>query len=528
VLFTHCPSYPADALLLTPELLVQVLALVNQKDRLSSCALVSTAWHAAAVAATSKVVLTARTPDHLDSMLLYLRQHGAYVRNILIFKTYEAAYLSQLQSLPSSCIQLQELQISACNEVNLPSVLSDLTNLTRLDMSDSGFLPAAPAGLMPLSIMTALQHLNCRLREPPSFWAPDVCFPAGVLSHLVNLTHLEVAHCKVDAPALAGTQRLTNLRECSLSAPGGNRPSNPILADMRRLVTPEAVAAVFVLQQLSLVSISSARTVSSATAPGLSTLTSLRDLSLPECSSFKPAGLMEPLTALTRLHIQDLNVNLPQLLQVLPLLQQLEVLLMRGNGITATGMPLNPCYDDFAAFTASSKLKQLEVQLDSTPLPPAAFAAMFGGSKQLTALTDLLFSAECDQARGLGTTELQAIVHSCPQLIGLTIRGCVQPDVDWSVLSDLHHLVAMDANPVSDGDAAKLASLVRLKGLVFQLPHTVTFAGIQKLTALTNLVRLDVPLFSSTSFGWLYSRGGADHVGGNFKLECMPCIHVIG
>jgi hypothetical protein len=90
--------------------------------------------------------------------------------------------------------------------------------------------------------------------------------------------------------------------------------------------------------------------------------------------------------------MQDVKVNVPQLLQVLPLLQQLEVFLMRGNRIRATDMPLNPCYDDFAAFAASSKLKQLEVQVDSTPLPPAAFAAMFGGRKQLTALTDLLFS----------------------------------------------------------------------------------------------------------------------------------------
>ena len=138
---------------------------------------------------------------------------------------------------------------------------------------------------------------------------------------------------------------------------------------------------------------------------------------------------------------------------------------MRGNRKRATDMPLNPCYDDFAVFAASSKLKQLEVQVDSTPLPPAAFAAMFGGSKQLTALTDLLFSVNCDQPWGLGTTELQAIVHSCPKLIGLTARGCVQPDVDWSVLSELQHLVAIDASPVSDADVDKLATLVRLKGL---------------------------------------------------------------
>jgi hypothetical protein len=197
---------------LTHDLLVQVLALVSQKDCLACCALVSTAWHAAAVAASSKVVLSARTPEDLDSLLLYLRQHGAFARNLLISKAPKAEYLRQLQSLPSSCSQLQDLNISACNMVNLPNVLSDLNSLllvTRLDVSDSGFLPAAPAALVPLSAITALQHLKCTLR--PSETA-GVSFPAGVLSHLTSLTHFDLGECEVNEATMGGIEQLTSLR----------------------------------------------------------------------------------------------------------------------------------------------------------------------------------------------------------------------------------------------------------------------------------------------------------------------------
>lgn len=85
------------------------------------------------MAATSKVSLSARTPEDLDSLLLFLCQHGAIVRKVFISKAPKAEYLSQLQSLPPSCSQLLDLNISTCNMVNLPSVLSGLTSLTRLD-----------------------------------------------------------------------------------------------------------------------------------------------------------------------------------------------------------------------------------------------------------------------------------------------------------------------------------------------------------------------------------------------------------
>jgi hypothetical protein len=235
----------------------------------------------------------------------------------------------------------------------------------------------------------------------------------------------------------------------------------------RDRVTREVVGAISVLQQLSLLSITKAYDIDSTTAPGLSMLTGLRDLSFIKCLYFKPAGFMT-FTALTRLHLQDLTLFLPELLRILPLLQQLEELVMNGNYMKAVGLPIpNPSYEDFAPFTASSKLKTLGCQLGSTPLPPSSFAAMFGGSKQLTALTDLMFVTNPYQIRGLGTTELQAIARSCRNLKCLKTHGCVQTDVDWSVISQLQDLWGIDVSHASDADAGQIASPVQLEYLTF-------------------------------------------------------------
>jgi hypothetical protein len=317
---------------------------------------------------------------------------------------------------------------------------------------------------------------------------------------------------------MGGIECLISLRECKLGAPGPGERRFGSIGYWQKLVKREAVAAVSLLQQLSLLSITSTYDISSRTAPGLSTLTSLRDLGFKHCHRVDAAGLLEPLTALTRLHLQDMDVLLPQLLRVLPLLQQLEVFVVYGNRMRIVGLPLNHSYEDFAALTASSKLKTLRFQPRGTPLPPAAFAAMFGGSKQLTALTDLMFITNPHETRGLGTTELQAIARSCPNLFGLTARGCVQPHSDWSALSQLQYFRGLEASHASNADVGLIASFVQLEYLVFSSPNSVTFAGVQRLTALTNLTLLDVPSTDSTVSGWLYKKGGAGHVG-----DCLDC-----
>lgn len=217
-----------------------------------------------------------------------------------------------MQPLPSSCSKLQVLQLHRCH-IGLSAVLNSVPALTRLDMSEGSTLPALPAGLKPLSQLTALQHLKCALRESQT----GVPFPAGVLSHLTSLTYLSLPHFKINEESVRGFDRLQNLQECSFG-PAIRMQGSPFVwpGFSDRLVASEALAAVSGLQQLTFLSLTRSDDVSKSTAPGLSTLTALRDLSLMDCGRFIPAGFLEHMTNLTRLHLRDSNVVIVQLLQM--------------------------------------------------------------------------------------------------------------------------------------------------------------------------------------------------------------------
>lgn len=238
----HSPRTNAPPL--THDLLVKVLALAWQKHRLTGCALVSTAWHAAAVAASSKIELFTRSPDKLDCFLLYL--HGVRVAGIsMSTASGAAAWLSLMEPLPASCSKLQELKLRSC-EVQLASVLSNLASLTRLDVLNSSPSPAAPAGLAPLSQLATLQRLKCSLKKGEE----GLPFPAGVLSHLTRLTHLDLEPFKVDEPAVRGIDSLANLQHlqlgplCWFAVPSG--PSFD--EDEAKMLTTEALSTVSGLQ----------------------------------------------------------------------------------------------------------------------------------------------------------------------------------------------------------------------------------------------------------------------------------------
>lgn len=178
-----------------------------------------------------------------------------------------AAPISLMQPLPSSCSKLQVLQLHWCH-IGLSAVLNSVPALTRLDMSEGSTLPALPAGLKPLSQLTALQHLKCALRESQA----GVRFPAGVLSHLTSLTHLSLPHFKINCneESVRGFDRLPNLQECSFG-PAIRMQGSPFVwpGFSDRLVASEALAAVSGLQQLTFLSLTRSDDVSRTTAPGL-------------------------------------------------------------------------------------------------------------------------------------------------------------------------------------------------------------------------------------------------------------------
>lgn len=233
------------------------------------------------------------------------------------------------------------------------------------------------------------------------------------------------------------------------------------------------------LQHLTSLGLAGVPGINSSIVPGLSTLTALKELSLCDCGSFRPAGLLEVMTGLTHLYCRDVVVNTSELLRVLPRLQQLEYLGLR-EALYTTVAPAA----DFRALTASSKLKELE--LVGALLPAGALASMFSPRKQLAAVTRVVLNTFPGQT--LGTQELQAIVRCCPSLRSLVARGCVVPGTDWGVLASLQHLRDLTASHVTDAEAPGLARLLELDSLSLVPPgSSISILGVQHLTALKKL-----------------------------------------
>lgn len=475
-LLRPCVAATTDAEL-TPDLLLNVLGrLTSQRDRLAACALVSRAWHAAAVAASPEVTLYARSPDKVDALRLYLKHHGANVSKLTLGGSgaSEAARITLKRPL-AGCSQLRELHISSCN-VDLATFLSGLAgSLTRLEMRcECSTLPAPPSGLAPLSKLTALQHLDCVVPQ-----GGRARFPAGVLCRLTRLTHIDLQRFSFDKPALRGLNLLSNLQYLRLGPAGRWSPQDDFAGPGKGPLTPEALASVSGLQHLTLLGLAGAPAISSSTVPGLSSMTALKDLSINDCSSFRPAGLLNLMTGLTHLYLHSTVTNTLELLRLLPRLQHLEYL---GMWDVFYGSAPTPAH--FGALTASSKLQELEMV--GALLPAGAFAAMFGGSKRLPGMTRLVFNTYPEET--LGTPELQAIARCCPALRSLVARGCVMPGTNWGVLAPLQHLNSLTASHVSDAEAAGLARLVGLDSLRLVPPDSsISILGVQQLTALRKL-----------------------------------------
>jgi hypothetical protein len=64
---------------LPPDVIAVLLQYVPQTDRLTSCALVSTAWHAASCASISSITLTCSKQQHANNAFKWLTKHGVKV-----------------------------------------------------------------------------------------------------------------------------------------------------------------------------------------------------------------------------------------------------------------------------------------------------------------------------------------------------------------------------------------------------------------------------------------------------------------
>ena len=179
----------SDISRLPPQLLARVLQHVSPQERLQACAVVSTAWHAAAVMATSQVVFKDCTEKRCKSLSRWLHSNAALAAVSTIDLGSGSAFnIFGQQPRPQLLLPLQQLQdlrqLSCTGLLLAPAERSSTPDLTAAgpaahgDQEDSDNPTLTPVLTPALSALTRLQLLTCRVK-------------LDGLQHLTALQHLQ-------------------------------------------------------------------------------------------------------------------------------------------------------------------------------------------------------------------------------------------------------------------------------------------------------------------------------------------------
>lgn len=106
------PTLPVD-------LVAQVLLLIDQKQRLNTCALVNHEWRKAANLACKGLVCTLRSAAQCQALSSWLHKNSSCISSIEVASQMNIGYfnlskLAKLQ-LPSAGLQLQALRLKSCS-----------------------------------------------------------------------------------------------------------------------------------------------------------------------------------------------------------------------------------------------------------------------------------------------------------------------------------------------------------------------------------------------------------------------------
>jgi hypothetical protein len=513
--------------LLPNDVLKTIMQYVPLKDRIGHCSLVSKRLHAAAVAATDRLVLDSQgcsrvkggmhgvRPRNRKSAVQWLCNHGQQLTSLQFWSWPLLQQQQLLQELP--CPNLLELEIVR-GRVQLgptadgyPGVMQDCTKLTRLkllgytisDMPEDGLIDS-------LSSLVHLQHLE-------AFAEAGKGLSIATLPRLQHLTCLHVMDMSTEN--LSQLSGLTNLQDLHLTEVGETKgcPS---------------------------------------TVPGLALPTSLTILKL---SDYTDAGIVSVVpTGLQHLQLScGSEVDPPNgpgsWLSSLGRLQQLTSLYVLPVLNSVGAWPhAGPVY---SALTASSNLVSLGISDNQGyGCPDGIWQFVFPASRKLPHLTSLdVFDIAAPHERSRypawSAVDLSCLISCCPSLCELSTL----PLHPLLHVSELHKLTALtqlimfhypsDSGPdSSDSDSDCLDDVdgfeecVRGLAVVTHLRHlelkhvsqAVNFASLLPLTSLTSLTKFEVywiPDFDSdgdeVDDGVFMSLGPWQTV--RFPVSCLLC-----
>lgn len=249
--------------------LINILQRVPTAQRLSSAALVNTAWAAAASAATAAVAIPADnfSSSAVESLNEWLEQHAEHVHSISIPEHLN--YSSTALLLPcDSLTRLATLDLYGCK--------------LKLEQSQDGAAAAAAAALLPALQCVKLHKVDINSRA----------LPALLLTSLTALELKDTPYMSSSATKNAALQQLDTLQHLQSLSIGQNCDMDPsVLSGLgSRLTslsfTPHSCNYVF--------------TVNAVLAAGWPLLRRLRMHNTP----FQPAHLAE-LTALEELELME-------------------------------------------------------------------------------------------------------------------------------------------------------------------------------------------------------------------------------
>uniref|UniRef100_A0A383VHK8 F-box domain-containing protein n=1 Tax=Tetradesmus obliquus TaxID=3088 RepID=A0A383VHK8_TETOB len=440
------------------DLLAAVLQRLEQHQRLGPCSLVSRAWRDAAAAATSSLAAVVRGPATMRSLSSWLARHSSVQPALLSLAGLSTAPRQQI-SLPCSQLQLQQPQLEFLQlEGHRPSghgKCAALSRLTCLRLDRATICSCRDCGgLCCLPSLTALQQLHLRSMsahaishifttgqqqqqqrgQQPGDTAVDA---VPVLPQLAQL-HLANVYYGEALPCLSSLRRLRQLT-VGLSSSEGAANLAHLPRSLTCLEVTHAPATGF--------------SSSCPLTSGFGQLTGLQHLRLSRVACVQPA-LLAGMVQLTHLELSVEHCGseqLQQLLQVLPLMQQLQLLHVESWTGAAPAQQQAVASRQLTALLSSTQLCSLVLR-DAGCLPAAAGQAMFPAGRALPSLRQLVISysrrtaatamddadpeaaaaaaaaaASAAAAATFGADDVARLACCCAGLQELALAGVLQP-----------------------------------------------------------------------------------------------------
>lgn len=506
--------------LLPEEMLAAVLQHIDLPERLGSCALVSAAWAAAAVAATASISFQRSSAAALqDAWAACAPRYAAQLTHLLLATGHTrvrdsysdmAAWNPCILHLP--CTRLRALEVAGASVLlkagrpppppqgynvtrqhaapTLPGMLDAATGLTRLVLQSVVLSGAPEQQLAALAALPDLQHLSldlacqaqwCYEQREPSPLLPDSFL--AQLTQLLKLTCLCLSSAGQQLLSSTGTQQLSSL--VRLQKLCLKQQTDYYVSPSRPLLCADAATA---LQELTALTHLQLLGVRAQNIPDLQRCSMLRHVELRDFSNWGPETLAGQ-TGLRHLALSCWRAS--DSMHLVSFLQQQKQL--KSLQVTMPALQMDRA--GLAAFTTSTKLQQL--RLSHMQVQAAGWRHAFVPDRQLQQLTLLHLSVH--NTAELLAIDLQALVQACPALQQLHLhfahsyRSDPWPDLQPALLADLRHLTQLSVSGAEDVHLPQLLQLTQLLDL--RLPNCMlSFSRLQELTALQQLTSLHVVL----------------------------------